>query len=179
MNRVLVLLADGFEDIEAVTVIDLLRRAKIDVDLVSIKDKIVISGTCIVITADKTSITEAISQLFNNAIVYTQYGSITIGLKTEKIEDTNYAIISIEDTGVGISEEKLNSIFEDFRQGSEGYSRAYEGLGLGLALVKNIIDLHSGEITVESKVNEGSLFKIKLEIKTENLKKIKSDTYYQ
>lgn len=53
MNRVLVLLADGFEDIEAVTVIDLLRRAKIDVDLVSIKDKIIKSGTGIVITADK------------------------------------------------------------------------------------------------------------------------------
>ena len=58
----------------------------------------------------------------------------------------------------------MNSIFEDFRQGSEGYTREYEGLGLGLALVKNIVDLHLGEITVKSKENEGSLFKIKLEI---------------
>ena len=123
----------------------------------------------LLINADQHSITEAISQLLKNAITYTQFGGVTIGLKTETEKDIEYAIISVEDTGIGISEEKLNSIFEDFRQISEGYSRSYEGLGLGLTLVKNIIDLHSGEIVVESKENEGSQFKIKLEIKTENL----------
>lgn len=123
------------------------------------------------INADQNSMTEAISQLLKNAIIYTQYGAITIGLKTETEKNVKYVIISLEDTGIGISEEKLNSIFEDFRQGSEGYSRSYEGLGLGLTLVKNIVDLHSGEITVNSKENEGSQFRIKLEIKTENLKK--------
>ena len=123
------------------------------------------------INADQNSMTEAISQLLKNAITYTQYGTITIGLKTETEKNVKYVIISLEDTGIGISEEKLNSIFEDFRQGSEGYSRSYEGLGLGLTLVKNIVDLHSGEITVVSKENEGSQFIIKLEMKTENLKK--------
>jgi PAS domain S-box-containing protein len=122
------------------------------------------------INADQHSITEAISQLLKNAITYTQFGGITIDLKTEKEENIEYAIISLEDTGIGISEEKLNSIFEDFRQVSEGYSRSYEGLGLGLTLVKNIIDLHSGEISVESKEDEGSQFRIKLAINTENPK---------
>jgi len=125
----------------------------------------------LLINADLPSITEAISQLLKNAITYTQFGGITIGLKTEIEENVEYAIISIEDTGIGVSEEKLNSIFEDFRQISEGYSRSYEGLGLGLTLVKNIVDLHSGEISVESKENEGSQFRIKLVTETENLKK--------
>ncbi len=123
------------------------------------------------IYADEYFMTEVISQILNNAIIYTHHGSINIMLETEQINNINYAIISIKDTGIGIGEDKLNSIFEDFRQGSEGYSRDYEGLGIGLALVKNIVDLHSGKITVQSKENEGSLFQIKLEIKNGNLTK--------
>jgi len=123
------------------------------------------------IYADEYFMTEVISQILNNAIIYTHHGSINIMLETEQINNINYAIISIKDTGIGIGKDKLNSIFEDFRQGSEGYSRDYEGLGMGLALVKNIVDLHSGKITVQSKENEGSLFQIKLEIKNGNLTK--------
>ncbi len=130
----------------------------------------------IYVTADEHFMTEVIAQLLNNAITYTHFGSITITLETEKIEDQMYAVISIKDTGIGISEEKLSSIFEDFRQGSEGHSRDYEGLGLGLALVKNIADLHNGEITVQSKENEGSLFKLKLEINTKNENLIKEES---
>jgi len=118
--------------------------------------------------ADHYFITEVLFQLLNNAVTYTHYGSIFITLETKKINNKEYAIISIKDTGIGISEEKLNSIFEDFRQGSEGYTRDYEGLGLGLSLVKKIVDLHNGEITVQSKKNEGSLFKVTLEILKEN-----------
>ena len=125
----------------------------------------------IFISADEYFMTEVISQILNNAIIYTHHGSINIMLETEQINNINYAIISIKDTGIGIGKDKLNSIFEDFRQGSEGYSRDYEGLGMGLALVKNIVDLHSGKITVQSKENEGSLFQIKLEIKNGNLTK--------
>ncbi len=118
----------------------------------------------ICIYADEYFITEVVSQLLKNAITYTKNGSISVALETETVNNLKYAVISIKDTGIGINKEKLNSIFEDFRQGSEGYSRDYEGLGLGLALVKNIVDLHKGEITVKSKENEGSLFKIKFEI---------------
>ncbi|MCF6269431.1 MAG: ATP-binding protein [Melioribacteraceae bacterium] len=123
----------------------------------------------IFITADEYFMTEVIAQLLNNAITYTHFGSITITLETEKTENRKFVIISIKDTGIGISEEKLSSIFDDFRQASEGYSRQYEGLGLGLTLVKNITDLHNGEITVQSKENEGSLFKLKLELEKESL----------
>jgi PAS domain S-box-containing protein len=116
------------------------------------------------ITADENFVKEVISQLINNAITYTHYGSISVSLKTEKRDGKRYMMLSIKDTGIGISKEKLNSIFEDFRQISEGCTREYEGLGLGLALVKKIVDLHNGEITVKSKENEGSLFQLKLEL---------------
>ncbi len=122
----------------------------------------------ILITADEYFITEVVSQLLNNAITYTHFGSITITLDTKKIENKECAVLSILDTGIGISENKLSSIFDDFRQASEGYSRDYEGLGLGLALVKKIVDLHNGKITVSSKENEGSLFELTLAIDKEN-----------
>ncbi len=122
----------------------------------------------LLIAADEYFITEVISQLLNNAITYTHFGSITITLNIKKIENKECAVLSILDTGIGINESKLTSIFDDFRQASEGYSRNYEGLGLGLALVKKIVDLHNGKITVRSKENEGSLFELTLAIEKEN-----------
>jgi len=126
----------------------------------------------IIIDADEAFITEVISQLMSNAVAYTHYGSILITLETEEKGGNRYAIISIKDSGIGISEEQLNSIFDDFRQVSEGCSRDYEGLGLGLALVKKIVDLHKGEITVESKKNEGSIFRLKFKAEKEPLQKL-------
>jgi PAS domain S-box-containing protein len=112
--------------------------------------------------ADEHFIKEVISQLINNAFAYTQSGSISIFLETKSINGKVFAVLSIKDTGIGINKEKLDLIFDDFRQVSEGCTRDYQGLGLGLALAKKIVDLHNGEITVESKENEGSLFQLKL-----------------
>ena len=120
------------------------------------------------ITADEYFITEVVSQLINNAITYTHFGSVSVFLKRKTEDNINYIVLSIQDTGIGIEESKLDSIFEDFRQASEGYSREYEGLGLGLALVKKIIDLHGGKITVRSSLNEGSLFELTLAVEKEN-----------
>ncbi len=66
--------------------------------------------------------------------------------------------ISITDTGIGIAENDMDRIFKPFEQINTGLSRKYEGTGLGLALVKELVELHSGTITVESKLNEGSNF---------------------
>lgn len=117
------------------------------------------------ILADCGFMNEVISQLMNNAITYTHRGSISLKLETQIENNVKFAVFSIKDTGIGISENKIDLIFDDFRQVSEGCSREYEGLGLGLALVKKIVKLHNGEITVQSKENEGSLFQVKLEMK--------------
>jgi len=122
------------------------------------------------IYTDSSFMNEIFSQILNNAITYSANGTILLKLETETKGIIKYAVFSIKDNGIGICESKINLIFEDFRQVSEGCTREYDGLGLGLAFVKKIVELHNGEITVESKENLGSLFKIKLELKKENTK---------
>ena len=102
-----------------------------------------------------------ISNLLNNAIKFTNTGSVTltVNLIEEKIK------IDIIDTGIGVSEDQQEMIFEPFRQASEGLSRKFEGTGLGLALVKKYLDLMDGSITLSSKINEGSTFTILLPLK--------------
>lgn len=101
----------------------------------------------------------AVSQLIDNAIKFTNRGKIEITART----DANAkCVISISDTGIGIPEDKLKSIFEDFRQVSEGYGRAYEGSGLGLSITKRIANLFDSEILVESTFGKGSCFKLLL-----------------
>ncbi|MGL5311699.1 MAG: sensor histidine kinase, partial [Peptostreptococcaceae bacterium] len=93
--------------------------------------------------------------LYSNAIKFTPEG----GTITTKLKSTNKGIlISISDTGIGMSEEVKNRVFEKFYQGDK--SRSLEGNGLGLTLVKKIIDLNQYEIKVESEINQGTTFKI-------------------
>ncbi len=110
-----------------------------------------------VISADEYSITQVISNLIENAIIYTKSGFVTVKLYQNP---QNEILLDVIDSGIGISGEYLNHIFESYRQEQMGYSRSYEGLGLGLALVKKILDLHNAAISVESKKGEGTTFTI-------------------
>ncbi|RPH74978.1 PAS domain S-box protein [bacterium] len=123
----------------------------------------------IFIIANEKMIVQMLSNLLDNAIKYTNKGSVSISLAAENENSKNYAVIKIKDTGIGIRAEDQEIIFEEFRQASEGLNRSYEGLGLGLTLVKKIVLDVNGKIDVESKINEGSEFKIRIplvEIKT-------------
>lgn len=105
---------------------------------------------------DRYALEQALVNLIDNAIKYTNAGGIVVNLK--RIED--HAHIEVHDTGIGISEEFLPKIFAAFTQESTGYTRAYQGLGLGLSLVKNYISATGGTIFVQSKKGEGSTFSI-------------------
>ncbi|MPN20559.1 Sensor-like histidine kinase senX3 [bioreactor metagenome] len=70
--------------------------------------------------------------------------------------------ISVKDNGIGIEEKYLENIFNRFGQVDKSLCRIAEGSGIGLSLVKSIVEMHGGEITVESKAGEGSIFKIEL-----------------
>ena len=100
------------------------------------------------------------TNLVNNAIKYTNTGGVNIDISKGKIENDEFAVISISDTGIGIPIESLDIIFDPFRQASEGYRRRFEGAGLGLTLSKKLIESMNGTITVESKEGIGSIFKI-------------------
>ncbi len=104
---------------------------------------------------NKFSITEGISNLILNSIKYTpKDGIITVYAKNMQ----QYAEITIEDNGIGIPENEINNIFDDFYRGSNAKSKKIEGTGLGLSLVWQIIEQNNGKIWVESKENKGSKF---------------------
>lgn len=96
------------------------------------------------------------NNLLNNAIKFTDAGSIKLNISI----DSDYANISVTDTGVGISEAKQNLIWEEFRQASEGYNRGFEGTGLGLTIAKRYTDLMKGSISVKSLFGKGTTFKV-------------------
>jgi signal transduction histidine kinase len=72
----------------------------------------------------------------------------------------NWAVIKVQNTGIGISKDDQGKIFEAFRQVSEGYSRNYEGCGLGFTIAQKILDIFRGEITIESEPAKGSIFSV-------------------
>ncbi|ADI74035.1 multi-sensor signal transduction histidine kinase [Methanohalobium evestigatum Z-7303] len=107
------------------------------------------------IYADELKLKHILYNLLYNSVKFTDDGSITIKLDLD--ENNNYKF-SVVDSGIGIPNEKLNQIFEPFKQLDTGTSRKYSGTGLGLTLVKRLVELHGGNIWVESEVGTGSKF---------------------
>lgn len=103
-----------------------------------------------------------LNNLLDNAIKYTEEGGISVYLTQESLNQRNYLRLKVEDTGIGIDESHYIKIFESFRQISEGFDREYEGIGIGLSICKNFIDLLGGEIWVESRLNKGSSFYVRI-----------------
>ena len=112
------------------------------------------------IDADKAKIRQVLINLINNSFKFTEKGYIKMTLN----EIDSKAIILIEDTGIGIKKDKIAYLFNKFYTANE-YGDATNGAGLGLNIVKNIIDMHKGNITVQSEINKGT--KIKIEIPKE------------
>ncbi len=109
-----------------------------------------------VLTVDEYTVKQIFANLIDNAIKYTKAGYVEI--KTHRTEEN--IIVEIVDTGIGISEGNQSVIFEPFRQEDQGYSRKFEGNGLGLALVKNYCEMNNATIEVESKKDIGSIFRV-------------------
>lgn|GEM_PF-877978 len=109
------------------------------------------------VIADEYCLTQIFANLIGNAIKYTGTGKVEIVINN----NTNKGlVVEVRDTGIGIENEFLSRIFEPFTQEEQGYSRSYEGNGLGLALVKKYCDLNNLSIEIESKKHVGSVFKV-------------------
>lgn len=109
---------------------------------------------------DKDVLTMILDNLLSNAFKYTKSGYIRIKTGLVNSNGNNYVEISVSDSGYGISEEAISHIFDRYYQ--EGGDHQASGSGIGLALVKNLIELHHAQIYVESKINQGTEFKIQL-----------------
>ena len=125
------------------------------------------------IKGDKGRINQIIMNLAGNAIKFTQKGEVKIS--THLIEKTNKKAtlkFAISDTGIGISEDKINTIFNRFSQGEENTSRRFGGTGLGLNICKQLVELQEGELFVKSTLGKGSefYFNLTFDIQEESIK---------
>ena len=105
--------------------------------------------------------------LLSNAIKYTkENGYIKVEINTTKSD----VIVSVKDSGVGIPKDKLDIIFDRFGQVNASFNRKNEGSGIGLSIVKNLIEMHGGYIDVKSEIEKGSdfIFTIPIKIREEN-----------
>lgn len=112
------------------------------------------------VEADENRLQQILHNLVGNAIKFTESGTVEVSatVVNEQIE------ITVADTGIGIPSDKLNRIFESFEQGDGSIAREYGGVGLGLAVTKELVQLHGGDIRVESLVGRGSHFTFTLPI---------------
>ncbi|MGC1243856.1 MAG: ATP-binding protein [Chryseosolibacter sp.] len=116
-----------------------------------------------VMVGDPVRLHQIILNLISNAVKFTSNGSITVNVAL-LTEDEEKAVIefSVTDTGIGIADDKLENIFENFQQATSGTSRLYGGTGLGLAIVKKLVESQDGVIQVKSTLNVGSTFSFTL-----------------
>ena len=108
---------------------------------------------------DPTRLGQILNNLISNAIKFTDKGKVTLKITFDKKGKHNEFCFSVTDTGIGIDQEKLKTIFEFFSQEDNTITRRFGGTGLGLAISKSISELLGGEIIVESEKNVGSTFK--------------------
>ena len=116
-----------------------------------------------VLVGDPVRLHQIILNLISNAVKFTSKGKITVIVKLIEEDDVKVILeFAISDTGIGISESKIETVFENFQQATSGTSRLYGGTGLGLAIVKQLVEPQGGSIKVESIVKEGSTFSFRL-----------------
>ncbi|MEE9269532.1 MAG: ATP-binding protein [Candidatus Krumholzibacteria bacterium] len=118
-----------------------------------------------VVYLDNSQVVQVVTSLIQNAIKFTDHGgAVTVRTEVRQGE----ILIKITDTGQGIRDDKLATIFDTFQQLDGSSSRKWGGMGIGLALAKHIVELHKGKLTVESKVGKGSTFTVTLPVDTED-----------
>ena len=107
-----------------------------------------------------------LENIVGNAVKFTDSGSISTRLEiVDKPEKASYVNVIVADTGIGISPEKFEEIFEAFSQLSRGHARSYEGGGIGLAVAKRYVNLLGGTIQVKSEKGKGAEFIIRLPLR--------------
>ena len=115
---------------------------------------------CPPVYLDMEKFDKVVYNLLSNAMKFTpQNGSITVRLQY----DGQTCVLQVEDTGIGIAKEQIPHLFERFRQAEGSENRSYEGTGLGLALVKELVEVHGGKVTVDSVYESGTTFTIYLQ----------------
>jgi len=116
---------------------------------------------------DKFRLKQIIMNLLSNAVKFSENGQVSLAVKAEQMNGNQFNLmVQATDTGIGIDEEKIDHIFDDFTQEQATISKKYGGTGLGLSIVKKLTELHQGTIQVNSVKNQGSEFTCTLPYRT-------------
>ncbi|MDR7221468.1 response regulator [Aminobacter aminovorans] len=110
------------------------------------------------VTGDVGRFRQIITNMLGNAVKFTERGHVLVDVTGETVDGTVALSIRVEDTGIGIPSDKLQSVFEKFAQVDGSSTRRHEGTGLGLAIAARLVDLMGGRIGVESELGKGSVF---------------------
>lgn len=116
-----------------------------------------------VLIGDEVRIKQIMINLLSNAVKYTESGSVRLRLEKEECDDDHIGLmISVSDTGIGIRQEVIPTLFDAFKREDQEKNIRIEGTGLGLSIVKQLVDLMGGEVTVESIYGQGTVFTVRL-----------------
>ncbi|KAA8677776.1 quorum-sensing autoinducer 2 sensor kinase/phosphatase LuxQ [Vibrio gigantis] len=118
------------------------------------------------INTDQVRLNQIMFNLLSNALKFTHQGGISVNFELESIFNSDHAslIVRVKDSGIGIDESKIDAVFEAFVQAEETTTREYGGTGLGLTIVKNLVDMLEGDIQVRSVIGQGSEFMIEIPV---------------
>jgi signal transduction histidine kinase len=137
----------------ALAIKNALEAAKVKATDKNIQLESEIQGSCFTIFGDRLSMEEMITNLIFNAVKYTPEGG---QVKVKAFENSEHIIVSVKDTGIGIPEEELPRIFDEFYRASNARICEKDGTGLGLSIAKQIVELHGGQIRAESQLGKGT-----------------------
>ncbi|HED08099.1 MAG TPA: PAS domain-containing sensor histidine kinase [Ignavibacteria bacterium] len=137
---------------------------KVDAEKKQIDYKLNLKEDTFIIKSDSRLLSTIFNHIIDNGIKYTKEGFVEVNVNKAQEADGTFLLFEVKDSGIGIEKEQLNLIWEEFRQVSEGLARNYEGVGLGLSIVKKFVGLLNGSIEVKSEYLKGSSFCVKIPI---------------
>lgn len=130
-----------------------------------------------VVVGDPTRLSQILNNLIGNAVKFTEKGKVTVDIALREEKDEQMFIdFEVEDTGIGIPEDKIASVFESFTQSNSTITRKYGGTGLGLSITKRLIELQGSEIKLESELGVGSKFYFTLPLKRSRRQSLKEES---
>src|SRR5262249_9191861 len=112
--------------------------------------------------ADQTRFRQALLNLASNASKFTEQGTVTISAQPQRLDGRDWIRIAVTDSGIGMPEEQMGRLFQEFSQADSSTTRRYGGTGLGLAISRRFCQMMGGDITVASELGRGSTFTIRL-----------------
>ena len=138
-----------------------------------------LSDEAAIIETDQAKLNAILTNLIKNAIKYTEHGTIEMGYSMVNVDGKSTIKFFVRDTGIGIPEDEVNSVFDRFTRSKLIEDKAIEGTGLGLAISKAYVELLGGEIGVDSTVGEGTVFYFSLPFTNRKIKKGTEDLHHE